>query len=435
MPTFDEYMAMLQPNQEQARKQAMWQALSGLGAGLLGGRNWQQGLSRGGLLAYDAMQGSQDRAAQDAMVALKQRMMAQELADKDSAKEQAAKDQQQLGSIFAGGPNLAAMGPGGPTPANAAAVKPPSQVEQYRKAAAFYAARGNVEGAKKLADIADAIEGTYSTSPQVSIGPDGKPVYAQFSNKGGYRAAEGIAPPPDMALVDTGGAKTFVDKLTTKPGTSFAMTMDPAQKDASARGWAGLGLEREKFGYQQGKDAADQQNALKDGSAKFVESIRKEYNALQPVQNYRAAAPLLESAKNAPDTPAGDLDIIYAVGKSLDPNSVVREGELNLVIKAGSPAERLAGIANYIKGGGRLSPSQRQNFMAMLGNRVGQLKVAHDAAAAPYIKQATALGLPMDQVFQADSVPSAGGPKAGTIVDGYRFKGGDPNDKANWERQ
>ncbi|HRU07597.1 MAG TPA: hypothetical protein P5137_17685, partial [Candidatus Brocadiia bacterium] len=110
MPTFDEYMAMLQPNQEQARKQAMWQALSGLGAGLLGGRNWQQGLSRGGLLAYDAMQGSQDRAAQDAMVALKQRMMAQELADKDSAKEQAAKDQQQLGSIFSGGPNLAAMG-------------------------------------------------------------------------------------------------------------------------------------------------------------------------------------------------------------------------------------------------------------------------------------------------------------------------------------
>ncbi len=265
MPTFDEYLAMLQPNQEQARKQAMWQALSGLGAGLLGGRNWQQGLSRGGLLAYDAMQGSQDRAAQDAMVALKQRMMAQELADKDSAKEQAAKDQQQLGSIFSGGPNLAAMGPGGPTPANAAAVKPPSQVEQYRKAAAFYAARGNVEGAKKLADIADAIEGTYSTSPQVSIGPDGKPVYAQFSNKGGYRAAEGIAPPPDMTLVDTGGAKTFVDKLTTKPGTSFAMTMDPAQKDASARGWAGLGLEREKFGYQQGKDAADRQAASVTG--------------------------------------------------------------------------------------------------------------------------------------------------------------------------
>ena len=66
MPTFDEYLSMLQPNPEQARKQAMWQALAGLGAGLLGGRNWQQGLSRGGLLAYDAMQGSQDRAAQDA---------------------------------------------------------------------------------------------------------------------------------------------------------------------------------------------------------------------------------------------------------------------------------------------------------------------------------------------------------------------------------
>ena len=36
------------------------------------------------------------------------------------------------------------------------------------------AVRENYQGAKKLADIADAIEGTYSTSPQVSIGPDGK---------------------------------------------------------------------------------------------------------------------------------------------------------------------------------------------------------------------------------------------------------------------
>jgi hypothetical protein len=29
--------------------------------------------------------------------------------------------------------------------------------------------------------------------------------------------------------------------------------------------------------------------------------------------------------------------------------------------------------------------------------------------------------------------PSAGGPTAGTVVDGYRFKGGDPNKQENWE--
>ena len=112
MPTFDEYLSMLQPNPEQARKQAMWQALAGLGAGLLGGRNWQQGLSRGGLLAYDAMQGSQDRAAQDAMVALKQRMAAQEMADKDLAREKQTKlDAAAANSFIPGSPGSPEMGP------------------------------------------------------------------------------------------------------------------------------------------------------------------------------------------------------------------------------------------------------------------------------------------------------------------------------------
>ena len=47
--------------------------------------------------------------------------------------------------------------------------------------------------------------------------------------------------------------------------------------------------------------------------------------------------------------------------------------------------------------------------MAMLTNRVSKLKASSDAAAAPYVKQAQALGLPMDQVFQQDAQPQGDG--------------------------
>ncbi|MBK6806644.1 MAG: hypothetical protein IPG84_18245 [Betaproteobacteria bacterium] len=419
MPTMDEYLAMMQPDPAETRKQAMWQALGGMGAGLLGGRNWQQGLSRGGLLAYDAMNDANNRASSDKMAQMKMRLAAQEMADKDTAREGEAQFGKQLAGVFSNAPQLGNMGAGGPTPANAAAVAPPDRVEKLRRAAEMYAARGQVKEAQMLMAEAEKMEGTFSVDPKVGLGADGKPQFGQFSNKGlrsahraGLHAAAGFA---------DGQPRRRVCPRTQRRGT-------PGD-------WAGIGLDREKFGYQQSADKVTTGQKAGD----LVSGLRKEFNALQPVQNYRAALPVVESAKNAPDTPAGDLDLIYAVGKALDPNSVVREGELNLVIKSGSPLQRFAGYAQYIGAGkGRLPAAQRAELIAMLDGRVGQLKGAHDMAAAPYIKQAQALGLPMDQIFQEEKSSSkairSGGPAVGTVVDGHRFKGGDPNNQANWER-
>ena len=48
----------------------------------------------------------------------------------------------------------------------------------------------------------------------------------------------------------------------------------------------------------------------------------------------------------------------------------------------------------------------------------------------PYIQQlAQTIGLDMSKL-----APTAGGPEIGTVKGGYKFKGGNPNDKANWEK-
>lgn len=237
---------------EAQKREAMQQALAAAGFAMLGantGGGWQgaaRALGRGGLLGMGAYNQALGDAAQAPLQQLDvyskfAQMKAQEQRARESeeAKRSSADFSQQLSGVFGAGPQLGNMGPGGPTPANAQRVAPPSQIEKYRQAAAMYAARGDTEGAKRLADIADSMEGVYSTNPQIGMGPGGAQ-FAQFSNKGGMRTVEGFAPPPDMQILNLGGKQVAIDKRATAPGAEFGVTMDPAQKDASARGWADI---------------------------------------------------------------------------------------------------------------------------------------------------------------------------------------------------
>jgi hypothetical protein len=115
-----------------------------------------------------------------------------------------------------------------------------------------------------------------------------------------------------------------------------------------------------------------------------ADNLRKEFAALPEVKSYKEVVPIIRSATKAPNTSQGDIDLIYAMGKVMDPNSVVREGEMNMVVKSGSPEERVAGYINYLRGGGRLSPAARQNMMNVLNNRVGELENSYKSARSTY---------------------------------------------------
>lgn len=113
--------------------------------------------------------------------------------------------------------------------------------------------------------------------------------------------------------------------------------------------------------------------------------LRKEFDSLSEVKAFKEIAPVLVSARKAPDTPAGDILLAYTVGKLLDPNSVVREGELAMVAKAGSPIERILGTTRFVAGeGGRLTPVQRNQLLGMLNERALANRQAYDAARANY---------------------------------------------------
>lgn len=271
--------------------------------------------------------------------------------------------------------------------------------ENLLNQARFFESKGMMREARQAMLDAEKFKPKFSTTPQYD--QEGN---AFVLDEGGNRKPlEGVKARDKIVSDDLGGQRVYRTEYSAAPVAQAAKTMTPEGQDTSKRGWANYGLEQQKFGYQQGKDATDSGKKVSEQAA----AVRKELNSLPPVQNYREALPVFQSAIKAPDTPAGDLDLIYAVGKVFDPNSVVREGEMALVIKAGTPMQRWEGaVRSIVQGKGRLTPSQRQQLQATLQGRVTELKGAHDRALTPYQSQIRALGLPEDQIF-APQVESA----------------------------
>lgn len=264
------------------RSAANAQGLLAAGLAMLGGqkgREWEA-ISRGGLLGLNArsnylqdveqrnrgqigdmMKLTQYRQGQQEFDMRKQQFAAQQqeaqrkLAEAEEAKRRQLDEQQRLGAIFGGAPNLQNMGAGGPTPQNLERVAPPSPVNQYRQAAALMAARGNVEAAKKYAEIADKMEEEFSTTPVVGVDPvTRQPVFSQFGKKGTRKPVEGVAPPPEIMAVQLGDRTQLVDKLTAAPGMSFAVGQSPDSKASTAVQWSRLAFDKTKDAREQARE-------------------------------------------------------------------------------------------------------------------------------------------------------------------------------------
>ena len=93
--------------------------------------------------------------------------------------------------------------------------------------------------------------------------------------------------------------------------------------------------------------------------------LRTEFNSLESVKNFairNSALGAIEASAQDP-TAAGDISLIFAYMKMLDPNSVVREGEFATAQSAGSVPQTLWSKYNQALTGERLAPEVRQDFV------------------------------------------------------------------------
>ncbi|MGC3959562.1 MAG: hypothetical protein QM813_16930 [Verrucomicrobiota bacterium] len=123
-----------------------------------------------------------------------------------------------------------------------------------------------------------------------------------------------------------------------------------------------------------------------------VIQLRKEFDALPAVQNYRLVLPQYERAMTAPNTRAGDLSVVYALGKIFDPTSVVREGELELSKDAQPWLQKMVNAAkSQMSGQGALDPKTRADITEAMRGQVEALGTQYRLARGNYSQYAEAM--------------------------------------------
>lgn len=156
---------------------------------------------------------------------------------------------------------------------------------------------------------------------------------------------------------------------------------------------------------------ADPKNPKNDrADIKVAQALRKEFEGLDNVKNYRSVLPLYQRASTAPNTRAGDLSVVYALGKMFDPGSVVREGELKLSKDAQPWLRKVVSEANsQLTGRGAIDPQTRGAILEAMRGQVEAFQQPFTQERQRYSQYANEGGFTPEQIVGPD--PSAAFPK------------------------
>lgn len=271
-------------------------------------------------------------------------------------------------------------------------------------------------------------------------------------------------------MVDTGGTKQFV---TPRAGQSFQVGMSPAEVLANQRGQQGLNLRqeandlaRQSLNFKQGQQTGDgySNKPLPAAALKIQDAALSAYGAAGNIQ-----ASLDSKLKQIEDGKLKFGPLSNVTNKGLNAAGLSNEESRNYASFM-SDLERLRNESLRLNTGVQTDGDAQRAWNELFQNindtdlvkqRIQEIKsinargselqrlridgVRSNYNAAPYDlsqydNMAPPAPAPAEQspgaLTSAQNPPAnPQGPQAGAVVDGYRFRGGNPTDPANWEAQ
>lgn len=247
---------------------------------------------------------------------------------------------------------------------------------------------------------------------------------------------------------------------------------DPEDPASVARVWAPL-MEKHLAGLKQsraakdldaqkttaeiGKLDAEAAKARGAGNPKQLETkerasiegqIMDDYMKSPTYANLAAAKSGLRDLASIQANKSGAADIaaIYSFIKTMD-NNAVKEGEIQLAQSAIPGLDRVKLIYDNLRGGNKLTPEMKRELLTVGRNMYKSKLKSADEFRSPFIKRSEQYGIDpnisvpansiseqeLEAMFQ-ERIEPTGGPQPGAVDGGYRFKGGNPADRANWQK-
>ena len=135
-------------------------------------------------------------------------------------------------------------------------------------------------------------------------------------------------------------------------------------------------------------------------TSRAITDLRKEVNHLPEVKAFKDVEVAFDKVQSAAanPSPAGDLSLIYAYNKMLDPGSAVKEGEFKNAALAGSFGDKIQAQVAKVASGEMLTPDQRKDFVAQSKHLFEAQAKQADSAVERYRKLAQKAGGDADDV-------------------------------------